>query len=106
MSKVFCKNSGGESESVAARCRASGVDQGPGQLGLVMAEVRRATSVTVVRAQGVCLLERLGFLGPGARSAVGRRQAILLLERRKKREAQANHQAFVRWGLARANPLE
>ena len=93
--KVFAE------ERVAARGRASGVEQGPGQLGLVMGEVRRATSVTVVRAQAVCLLERLGFLGPGARAAAGRRQATLQLERRRKREAQAYHQAFVRGGLAR-----
>ena len=93
--KVFAE------ERVAARGRASGEEQGPGQLGLVMGEVRRAASVTVVRAQAVCLLERLGFLGPGARAAAGRRQTTLRLERRRRKEAQAYHQAFVRRGLAR-----
>ena len=75
------------------------MDQGPGQLGLVMGEVRRAASVMVVMAQAVCLLERLGFLGPGAMAATGRRQATLRLEQRRRKEAQAYHQAFVRWGL-------
>ena len=34
-----------------------------------MGEVRRATSVTVVRLQAICLMERLAHLGPGARAA-------------------------------------
>ena len=42
-------------------------------LGKVMGEVRRAFSVTVVRAQALCLLERLAHLGPGARAAAQRR---------------------------------
>ena len=41
-----------------------------GLLGKVMGEVRRSMSVTVVRAQAVCLLERLAHLLPGARDIV------------------------------------
>ena len=88
-------------ERVAREGRASGVEQGAGQLGLVMGEVRRAMSVTVVRAQAVCLLERISFLGSGARIAAGRRQLTFRLEQRRRREAQAFHQAFIRRGLGR-----
>jgi len=88
-------------ERVAATGRASGVEQGPGQLGLVTGEIRRAFSATVVRSQQVCLLERLAFLGPGARAAAERRQTTLRLAERRSREAQAYQLAFVRRGLGR-----
>ena len=55
-------------ERVAAEGRAAGVVPGPGALGRIMGEVRRAMAVMVVRAQQVCLLERLAFLAPGARA--------------------------------------
>ena len=55
--------------------RARGWEGDPeGLLGKVMGEVRRSMSVTVVRAQAVCLLERLAHLLPGARAAAQRRQ--------------------------------
>merc|ERR1719319_952480 len=47
-----------------------------------MGEVRRTMSVTVVRAQALCLLERLAHLGPGARAAAQRRQVTMGLEER------------------------
>ena len=70
---------------------------GPGQLGLVMGEVRRAASVCVVRAQHLCLLDRLAFLGPGAMC----RQVTLRLGERRRRDAQAYQQAFLGRGLGR-----
>ena len=48
---------------VAALSRAQGWEAGPGQLGKVTGEIRRAMSVTVVRANAECLLERLSQLG-------------------------------------------
>ena len=62
---------------------------GPGQLGKVMGEIRRAMSVTIVRANALCLMERLCQLGPGARAAAQRRQAALHLEERRRQERQA-----------------
>ena len=73
-------------ERVAALGRATGEVQGPGQLGMLMGEIRRSASVCVVRAQAVCLLERLAFLGPGARAAADRRQGNLRLVERRRRE--------------------
>ena len=54
---------------VAAMGRAQGQEPGPGLLGKIMGEIRRGFSVAVVRSQGLCLLERLSQLGPGARAA-------------------------------------
>ena len=69
---------------VAAMSRAQGWEAGPGQLGKVTGEIRRALSVTVVRANALCLFERLSQLGPGARAAAKRRQGTLLLEDRRR----------------------
>ena len=88
-------------ERVAAEGRASGVVPGPGALGKVMGEVRRVMSVTVVRAQQICLLERLAFLAPGARAAAKRRKTTLRLEERRRREAQAYFLSFQRGGLGK-----
>ena len=70
--------------------RAQGWEAGPGQLGKVMGEVRRALSVTVVRVNGnaLCLMERLSQLGPGAGAAAKRRQTALHLEERRRHERQ------------------
>ena len=62
--------------------RAQGWEAGPGQLGKVMGEVRRALSVAIVRANALCLMERLSLLGPGAGAAAKRRQTALHLEER------------------------
>ena len=93
--KVFAE------ERVAAEGSATGVEQGPGQLGRVTGEIRRAASATVVRAQAVCLLERLSFLGSGARSAAQRRQTTLTLVERWRREAQAYQLATQARGFGR-----
>ena len=77
-------------ERVAAEGRATGEVQGAGALGKTVGEVRRAASVTIVRSQQVCLLERLHFLAPGAKAAARRRQTTLRLQERRKREAQCN----------------
>ena len=55
-----------------ARCARLGRARGwegdvDGLLGKVMGDTRRATSVAVVRAQAICLMERLVHLCPGAR---------------------------------------
>ena len=77
---------------VANQARARGWEAGEGELGLAMGAVRRAMSVAVVRAQSLCLLERLPFLG--------RQLAERLLERRR-REEEAYRQAAASRGLRR-----
>ena len=51
---------------VAARGRARGWEGGEGELGQVIGQIRRRLSCSFVRAQALCLLSRLGQLGPGA----------------------------------------
>ena len=88
-------------QRVAALGRATGEAPGPGHLGKLVGEIRRSVSVCVVRAQAVCLLERLAFLGPGARAAAERRQGNLRLMERRRHEAQAYQLAFQARGLGR-----
>ena len=71
---------------MAKEARARGWEAGEGGLSQAMGQVRRSVSVEVVRAQSLCLLERLAFLGPGARAAVQRRQLAEHLEERRRRE--------------------
>ena len=88
-------------QRVAAEGRACGWVPGAGALGLAVGEVRRSASVCIVRAQQVCLLERLAFLAPGAKAAAQRRQTTLRLQERRRKEAQAYCLAFQRGGLGR-----
>ena len=81
--------------------RAQGWEAGPGMLGKVTGEVRRAFSVAVVRSQALCLLDRLAHLGPGARAAAGRRKSTMAQEERRRRERQAFFLANQGRGLSR-----
>ena len=74
---------------VAALSRSQGWEAGPGKLGKVMGDIRRALSVTIVRANAMCLLERLSQLGPGAGAAAKRRQVAVRLEERRRQDRQA-----------------
>ena len=86
---------------VEAMGRAQGYEQGPGMLGKVTGEVRRAFSVMVVRAQAQCLLDWLAHLGPGARAAPQHRKGTLQLEERRRMERQAFLLANQERGLSR-----
>ena len=72
-----------------------------GDLGQIMGEIRRAVSVSVVRAHSLCLLERLAYLGPGARAAGQRRQLTMQLEEGRRREVQAYRLARAAHGIRR-----
>ena len=86
---------------VSAIERAQGWEAGPGLLGKVMGEIRRAFSIVVVRSQALCLLDRLAHLGPGARAAAQRRQNTIRLEERRRKERQAFDLASQERGLTR-----
>ena len=91
---------------VEARGRERGWEGGAGEQGQVMGQLRRQLSCTFVRAQALCLLARLGQLGPGARSAADRRADALRAETNRRREAQAHWQAHIRGrGLGRVGML-
>ena len=82
---------------VANQARARGWEAGEGELGLAMG----AMSAAVVRAQSLCLLERLAFLGPGVSAAVQRRQLAERLLERRRRDEEAYRQAAASRGLRR-----
>ena len=86
---------------VAALGRARGWEAGPGELGKVMGDTRRALSVTIVRANALCLLERLSQLGPGAGAAAKRRQVALREEERRRQDRQAFDLAWQTRGALR-----
>ena len=86
---------------VAALSRSQGWEAGPGKLGKVMGDIRRALSVTIVRANAMCLLERLSQLGPGAGAAAKRRQVAVRLEERRRQDRQAFDLAWQARGASR-----
>ena len=55
----------------AAKARALGREISNKELGIVVAQVRKYSSVTFIRAQSLCLLNRLGFLEEGRRQQQG-----------------------------------
>ena len=92
--------------SVAAKGRARGWEGGDGELGLVLGQIRRRLSCSFVRAQALCLLARLGQLGPGARVAAERRKEARRAETTRRRDNQAHWLAHVRGrGLGRAGMI-
>ena len=87
---------------VAAKARARGWEAGEGELGQAISQIRRRLSCTFIRSQALCLLARLGQLGPGARAAAHRRNDALRAESARRREAQAHWQAHIKGrGLGR-----
>ena len=72
------------------------------ELGVIIGQIRKFLSASFIRAQNLCLLNRLGFLGEGAKAAAGRRDLAKRLEERRKRERVAHFEAHVRGrGLSR-----
>ena len=80
---------------VAAKARALGREISDKELGIVVAQVRKYLSVTFIRAQILCLLNRLGFLGEGAKAAAGRRDLAKSLEKGRRRMRQSSYLAHV-----------
>ena len=81
---------------VAARSRARGWQGSEEELGLVMGEIRRALSLDFIRAQALCLLTRLTYLGDGAGSAAQRREQVTWQEEERRRVQHAHYEAHIR----------
>ena len=93
-------------QMVEARGRERGWEGGEGEMGQVIGQLRRKLSCTFVRAQPLCLLARLGQLGPGAKVAAERRADAKRADIARRREAQAHWQAHIRGrGLGRVGML-
>ena len=95
----------GESK-IAARARDRGRQGSDNELGAIIAQIRKYLSSAFVRAQSLCLINRLCFLGEGAKAAAGRRDLARRLEVSRKREMVAHFQAHIRGqGLSRAGQI-
>ena len=91
---------------VATKARALGRDLSDKELGIVVTQVRKYLSTSFVRAQSLCLLNRLCFLGEGAVAAAGRRDLARRLEEGRRRDRQATYLAHIRGrGLAREGQI-
>ena len=91
---------------VAARARARWRESSDKELGVVIAQIRKYLSAAFIRAQSLCLLNRLCFLGEGAKEAAGRRDLARRLEVSRKRDSLAHFQAHIRGqGLSRVGQI-
>ena len=91
---------------VANKARALGRDMSDKELGIVVSQVRKYLSTSFVRAQSLCLLNRLCFLGEGAVAAAGRRDLTRRLEEGRRRDRQASYMAHIRGrGLSREGQI-
>ena len=76
------------------------------ELGIIVTQIRKYLSTSFIRAQSLCLINRLSYLGEGAQAAAGRRQLAARLEEGRRRDRQAHHLAHVRGqGLSRAGQI-
>ena len=64
--------------------------------GLILHQMRRRLSVTIIRAQSSCLLSRLGHFSPGAKDAAKRRASSKLKEEAIAQDRRAHFQAHIR----------
>ena len=88
---------------VAARARARGSQASDNELEVVISQIRKYLSTSFIRAQSLCLLNRLCFLGEGAKAAAGSQDLAKSVEISRKRDLLAHHQAHIRGqGLSRA----
>ena len=87
---------------VSMREKGRGIPRKDDTLGVTIGHIRRILSCTFVRAQALCLLQRIGQLTPSARSAAARRQSAKQLEAARRREIQSYWSAHVKGiGLSR-----
>ena len=91
---------------VLAKARALGREVSDKELGIVISQIRKFLSTSFIRAQSLCLINRLSFLGEGAQAAAGRRSLAARLEEGRRRERQAHYMAHVRGrGLSREGQI-
>ena len=81
---------------VAAQARERDRPTSDNGLAVVISQIRKFLSTAFIRAQSLCLLNRLCFLGKGAKEAAGRRDLAKRLEISRKRDLQAHYQAHIR----------
>ena len=78
---------------VAHLTRATGRQESEHLLGLIVGQYRRLLSITAVRAQLMCLLDRVGLITPAAREAAARRAVAMRMEEEMRRDRRAQWMA-------------
>ena len=66
------------------------------ETGHILGQYRRVLSVTFVRSQAACLVDRMGHHGEGARECAARRRVAMGEGERMRQEAAAFHTAHIR----------
>ena len=91
---------------VAVQARATGREASDNELGIIISQIRKYLSTAFVRAQSLCLINRLAHLGEGAKAAAGRRSMAKRLEVGRRREREAHYEAHIRgMGLSRVGQV-
>ena len=91
---------------LAAKARALGRQMSDKELGVIVNQVRKYLSTSFIRAQSLCLINRLSYLGEGAQAAAGRRIVARQLEEGRRRDRQATYMAHIRGrGLSREGQI-
>ena len=92
---------------LAAKARALGRQMSDKELGVIVNQVRKYLSTSFIRAQSLCLINRLSYLGEGAQeAAAGRRIVAKQLEEGRRRDRQATYMAHIRGrGLSREGQI-
>ena len=92
--------------SYESQARALGRQMSDKELGVIVNQVRKYLSTSFVRAQSLCLINRLSYLGEGAQAAAGRRIVARQLEEGRRRDRQATYMAHIRGrGLSREGQI-
>ena len=83
---VFGKN------KAAVKAMATGREPSENELGIIISQIRKYLSTAFIRAQILCLINRLAHLGEGAKAAAGRRSQTKSLEVGSRREQEKHFQ--------------
>ena len=91
---------------LTAKSRALGRSLSDNELGQIITQIRKFLSTSFITAQSLCLINRLCFLGDGAKAAAGRRDMARREEESRRRDREAHYQAHIRGrGLARVGQV-
>ena len=85
----------GENKLVV-KARATGKESSENDLGIIISHFRKYLLTAFIRAQSLCLINRLSHLGEGAKSAASRMSLTKSLELGSRREREAHFQAHIR----------
>ena len=90
-------------QKVKSQAISRGVPPSDRQLGIEISQIRRTLSATFVRAQSVCLLSRLSYLGKLGMASGQRRADMHRREEERRRERDGHFLAHIRGrGLSRS----